>query len=321
MDAELRQVANGFDYKVRSFDKYDINGYRFRTYGKELSMADRKSTNCCVSAIGEGGTEYYGRVEAIYELLFYGENPPNVVVFKCYWFQPKETRRTHEHIGLVEINQSTHLDVPDVYITAQQATQVFYLPWACQTNPNLKGWDVVYEVPPRARLSPPKEEDYEPHINPDDVYITAQQATQVLYLPWACQTNPNLKGWDVVYEVPPRARLSPPKEEDYEPHINPDTYEGEFFQETRLSKKRFKNRYTSPQNIEVDSDNESDITPEEEQEEPEQEEVTAADDLSLLDRLRQGGLPHVDATEPYEPVIDYSDDDDYAFIDDTDRDY
>ena len=261
MDAELRQVANGFDYKVRSFDKYDINGYRFRTYGKELSMADRKSTNCCVSAIGEGGTEYYGRVEAIYELLFYGENPPNVVVFKCYWFQPKETRRTHEHIGLVEINQSTHLDVPDVYIMAQQATQVFYLPWACQTNPNLKGWDVVYEVPPRARLSPPKEEDYEPHINPD-------------------------------------------------------TYEGEFFQETRLSKKRFKNRYTSPQNIEVDSDSESDITPEEEQEEPEQEEVTAADDLSMLDWLRQGGLPHDDTfiNVDDEHVITDSDEDD-AFID------
>ena len=126
MDAELRQVANGFDYKVRSFDKYDINGYRFRTYGKELSMVDRKSTNCCVSAIGEGGTEYYGRVEAIYELLFYGENPPNVIVFKCYWFQPKETRRTHEHIGLVEIKQSTHLDVPDVYIMAQQAKFSIY---------------------------------------------------------------------------------------------------------------------------------------------------------------------------------------------------
>ena len=66
--AKLRQVANGFDYKVRSFDKYDINGYRFCTYGKELSMADQKSTNCCVSAIGEGDTVYYGRVEAIYEL-------------------------------------------------------------------------------------------------------------------------------------------------------------------------------------------------------------------------------------------------------------
>jgi hypothetical protein len=137
MDAELRQATNGFDYKVHSFEKYDTNGYRFRTFGKELSMADRKSTNCGVSAIGEGGTEYYGRVEAIYELLFYGENPLNVVVFKCYWFQLKETRRTHEHIGLVEIKQSTHLDVPDVYIMAQQATQVFYLPWTCQTNTNL----------------------------------------------------------------------------------------------------------------------------------------------------------------------------------------
>ena len=65
MDAEVRQVANGFDFKVRSSDKYDTNRYCFRTYGKGLSMADRKSTNFCVSAIGEGGTEYYGRVEAI----------------------------------------------------------------------------------------------------------------------------------------------------------------------------------------------------------------------------------------------------------------
>jgi hypothetical protein len=126
----LGHISN--NYKVRSFYKYDINGYRFRTFGKELSMVVRKSTNCCVSAIGEGGTEYYGRVEAIFELLFYGENPPNIVVFKCYWFQPKETRRTHEHIGLVKMKQSTHLDVPDVYITAQQVTQVFYLPWACE---------------------------------------------------------------------------------------------------------------------------------------------------------------------------------------------
>ena len=86
MDVELRQVTNGFDLKVRSFVKCGINGYHFRTYGKKLSIAYRKSTNCCVSAICEADTEYYGRVEAIYELQFYGANPPNVVVFKCYWF-------------------------------------------------------------------------------------------------------------------------------------------------------------------------------------------------------------------------------------------
>ena len=46
--------------------------------------------------------------------------------------------------------------------------------------------------------------------------------------------------------------------------------------------------------IEADNDSESDFTPKPEQEEPE-EEVTAVDDLSMLERLRKGGLPHDDA--------------------------
>ena len=190
MDAELRQVANGFDYKVRSFEKYDINGYRFRTYGKELSMADRKSTNCCVSAIGEGDTEYYGRVEAIYELLFYGANPPNVVVFKCYWFQPKETRRTHEHLGLVEIKQSTHLDVPDVYVTAQQATQVFYhgpvkvIQISVVGMSFMKCRHVLDHLPPMKRImnltliqTHMKENCSKKHVFPKNVSITAHLIT------------------------------------------------------------------------------------------------------------------------------------------------
>src|SRR3954468_18816788 len=118
MDAELRQIANGFDFKVHTYEKYDINGYRFRTGMKEQTMPDRKTTNS-----GD-----YGIVEEINELLYYGENPPNAVVFKCHWFDPKDTRRTHEHVGLVEIKQKNLLNVADVYIVAQQATQVFYLP-------------------------------------------------------------------------------------------------------------------------------------------------------------------------------------------------
>ena len=128
-----------------------------------------------------------------------------------------------------------------------------------------------------------------------------------------------MKGWDVIYEVLPHFRPPPLNEDDYEPHINPDTYEGEFFQETRISKKHFKNRSTSPRNIEVDSDNESDLTPEPEQEEPEQEEVTDADDLSMLNRLHEGGLPHFVPGDDDDAFIDDSDDD-HAFIDDIDDD-
>ena len=69
--------------------------------------------------------------------------------------------------------------------------------------------------------------------------------------------------------MPPRLRPPPPNEEDYEPHINPDTYEGEFFQETRVIKKCFRNRSTQPRNMEEDNESEPDT---DDEEEPEQEE-------------------------------------------------
>jgi len=124
--------------------------------------------------------------------------------------------------------------------------------------------------------------------------------------------------------VPPHLRPPPPNEEDYVPHINPETYEGEFFQETR-SKKRFRNRSTQPQNMEEDNesdDEEEPDTDDEEEpdtddvEEPEEEEVTAPDDLSMLDRLHKG-LPNVGVVEPDEHVIydDTRDSDDDPSID------
>ena len=63
----------------------------------------------------------------------------------------------------------------------------------------------------------------------DDVYIVAQQATQVYYLSYLCKTDARLRGWDVVYQVSPHGKLLVPNNEDY--NIDPHTYDGEFFQE------------------------------------------------------------------------------------------
>ena len=119
----MKQVANGFDYKVGTFDKYDINGYRFRTHGNEERRDVLKSRNTGVSAICNG-VEYYGRLDEIYELHYFGANPPKVVVFKCHWFDPEKVRR-RDDIGQVKIRQDSKLECEDVYIVAQQATQVF----------------------------------------------------------------------------------------------------------------------------------------------------------------------------------------------------
>ena len=84
MSAELRQVADGFSYRVKSFNVYDVNGYRFHTTGYEQSWSNRKTTNAGVFTPGQDRVEYYGRVEEIYELKFHGFVPLTPIIFKCH---------------------------------------------------------------------------------------------------------------------------------------------------------------------------------------------------------------------------------------------
>lgn len=65
MSPELRQVADGFAYRVRSFSGYDVNGYRFRTTSYEQSRPNRKTTSSGVFTPGLDGVEYYGIIEEI----------------------------------------------------------------------------------------------------------------------------------------------------------------------------------------------------------------------------------------------------------------
>ena len=152
MRAELRQVADGFAYRVRSFSGYDVNGYHFHTTSYGQSQPNRRTTSSGVFMPGVDEVEYYGRIEEIYELKFHGSKPFNPVIFKYHWFDPEVTRWTYSNLGLVEIRQD--------YIVAQQATQVYYLPYACQTKRHLKGWDIMHRVSPHGKVPIPNDEDY-----------------------------------------------------------------------------------------------------------------------------------------------------------------
>jgi hypothetical protein len=75
------------------------------------------------------------------------------------WFDPNVTRRADD-IGQVEIRQDSVYSGDDVYIMAQQATQVYYLPWVCQKDERLKGWYLVQLVSPRGKAPVPNDDDY-----------------------------------------------------------------------------------------------------------------------------------------------------------------
>jgi hypothetical protein len=160
----LRQVANGFAHRVKSFTDYDVNRYLFHTANYEQSWPNRRTTNSGVCTTDTDGLDYYGRIEEIYELSFHGGKPLNLVIFKCHWFDPGETRRT-PHLGLVETRQDSVHPGDNVYIVAQQATYVYYTPYACKNKPHLLGWYMVHKISPQAKLPVPNDEDY--NFNPN----------------------------------------------------------------------------------------------------------------------------------------------------------
>jgi hypothetical protein len=75
---------------------------------------------------------------------------------------------------------------------------------------------------------------------------------QVYYLPYVCQSKDYLKGWEVVQKVTPHGKLPVPNDEDYN-LINPNTCEGEFYQEEGLTGS-FVIDLTTPITIEVDNE-------------------------------------------------------------------
>jgi hypothetical protein len=134
MSAELRQVAIVFAYRVKKYFGYDVNGYCFRTTNYDQSQPNQKTTCSGVFTPGLDEVDYFGKIKEIYELNFHGSKPLTPVIFKCHWFDPEATRQTHSNLRIVEIQQDSTLPGDYVYIVAQQTTQVYYLPYACQTK-------------------------------------------------------------------------------------------------------------------------------------------------------------------------------------------
>lgn len=166
MSAELRCVSQGCNRKVDTYEKYDMNGYRFHTQSHQDSRPNAKTINTGVFTRGSDDFDYYGRLQKIYELTF--NNNPEVVlklvVFKCHWFDPRDGQRNTPSIGLVEVRPSTTYTGSDLFVVAHQAKQVYYLPYPCPKD-DLKGWEVVFQVSPHGKLPRPSEDDYD-NINP-----------------------------------------------------------------------------------------------------------------------------------------------------------
>jgi hypothetical protein len=132
----------------------------------------------------------------------------------------------------------------------------------------------------------------------DDVYIVAQQAMQVYYLSYPCQTKDRLKAYDVLYKVSPHGKVPVPNDDDY--NIDANTYDGEFFQEEGLEGSF---EIVLDVDLAMEVDNDTIIV-----DGDDGEEVHNAKDLLLLEQHHSGSVASDETLRDDHNYVDNSDD-------------
>jgi hypothetical protein len=170
---DLCQLSYGSNV-AKSYSRYDVNGFRFRSTIFEASCPLGATTNIGVVTrvidADDHESKYYGVIKNIIEYSFAGNNNMKIVFFNCDWFDPYHGTRKN-NFGMVEVKHARRQCGCDPFVLAHQVEQVFYMLYPCE---ELSAWWVVYRVNPRERLRTPDDTGYHKNKVPvgedDEVY-------------------------------------------------------------------------------------------------------------------------------------------------------
>lgn len=128
---ELEVLAMGPNQSAKKYSGYVLNGYRFHTKYRDAKCTTQNSgvfltalTTSFASSKDQnplvGDVNYYGAIEEIFEVDYWGEF--SVVVFKCCWYKEEK-----DLYGLTRVNFNRLCQKSDPYVLASQVQQVFYV--------------------------------------------------------------------------------------------------------------------------------------------------------------------------------------------------
>ncbi|XP_074325524.1 uncharacterized protein LOC141663604 [Apium graveolens] len=128
---ELEVLAMGHNQSAKKYSGYVLNGYRFHTKYRDAKCTTQNSgvfltalTTSFASSKDQnplvGDVNYYGAIEEIFEVDYWGEF--SVVVFKCCWYKEEK-----DLYGLTRVNFNRLCQKSDPYVLASQVQQVFYV--------------------------------------------------------------------------------------------------------------------------------------------------------------------------------------------------
>ncbi|XP_058731844.1 uncharacterized protein LOC131603526 isoform X1 [Vicia villosa] len=145
----LKALALGPSPKATSWNIYFVNGYKFHT--QEWSHG-KKTTNCGVYVKGltnGGENDFYGIIQRILQLEYHGFSN-KIALFYCDWFDPTNNSGTKviTEYNIVDIKMNKRYRQYDPFILAQEAKQVYYVPYP-ETCRNMRGWCAAITTKPR----------------------------------------------------------------------------------------------------------------------------------------------------------------------------
>lgn len=121
----------------------------------KASSDGKKTTNCGVHVkrpTKGGENDFYGIIQHIFELEYHGLSK-KIAVFYCEWFDPTRNKGTmvDPQCNIVDINMSRRYSRHDPFILAQNAKQVYYVPYP-ELCKDMCGWSVAITTKPRGHL-------------------------------------------------------------------------------------------------------------------------------------------------------------------------
>jgi hypothetical protein len=106
--AGLRQLSVE-SIVAKSYGRYDVNGFRFRStiFGASRPLAATTNTRVVTRAIDADSYEskYYGVIKNIIEYSFARNKNMKTVFFDCDWFDPYHGTREN-NFGMVEVKHA-----------------------------------------------------------------------------------------------------------------------------------------------------------------------------------------------------------------------
>jgi hypothetical protein len=118
--ADLRQLSYG-SIVIKSYGRYDINGFHFHStiFEASRSLAVTTNTRVVMRAIDADGHEskYYGAIKNIIEYMFARNKNLKIVFFDCDWFDHYHGTREN-NFGMVEVKHARRLRGCEPFVLA-----------------------------------------------------------------------------------------------------------------------------------------------------------------------------------------------------------